>query len=291
MLTDILSKIQQPNTSQLSAYVPQQSQVPTQPFVHPQSYISAPTAYASQQTPNLNQPAAAVNSAQMQSRPSLLPTPQAPISFHSPEEFSLDNILSDHSILDEFTTDEEAYSAFTSPRYPTALPPATDSLSHLVTSIVDPPVTSHSNDTHLSPLQVLTSVASSRLSTPVPSSADASASSATGLHIPPPFPTPPKLQPIDEVLGDNPGTSLQCLRNLTVNLAKKSIFGKEAMSRCSLSGRNRTASLSEHKVNYIKALIRGRVPEMSQIEFQYTWEKCRESLSKSCQTLRGKYKK
>ena len=48
-------------------------------------------------------------------------------------------------------------------------------------------------------------------------------------------------------------------------------------------GINRTGTLDETKLNYIKALIRGRVPQMPDIEF--TWELCRRSLSKCCQSL------
>ena len=76
-----------------------------------------------------------------------------------------------------------------------------------------------------------------------------------------------------------------------MNLAKNSIFGTKELARCSLSGRKGTGILDDTKLNYIKALIRCRVPQMSDIEFEYTWDLCRGSLSKCCQSLRNKGRK
>ena len=57
-----------------------------------------------------------------------------------------------------------------------------------------------------------------------------------------PFSTPPKLRPIEEALGDHPGSNL---RNLALSLVREAIFGKEKMIKCSLSGRKNTTSLDE----------------------------------------------
>ena len=114
------------------------------------------------------------------------------------------------------------------------------------------------------------------ISSPVPTTFSVTSSSgneststspATTSHAPPLFPTAPKLQPVHQVLSDNPGSGATSLRNLATNLSKCAVFGKEEMSRCSLSGRKGTATLSDRKMSYIKALVRGRVSEMSQVEF------------------------
>ena len=106
--------------------------------------------------------------------------------------------------------------------------------------------------------------------------------------IPPPFPTPPKLEPVEQVLQDNPGTGVAELRKLATRLAKDAIFGKEEMSRSSLCGRYKTGSLDDKELNYIKAVIRTRVPLMPNVEFEFVWGLCRSSISKCCQTLQNK---
>ena len=123
---------------------------------------------------------------------------------------------------------------------------------------------------------------SSDSSTPSTSSA-----SNTGVQQPS-FTTPPKLQPIEQVLGDHPGTSVVKLRNLALSLTKDAIFGKEEMVRCSLSGRKNTSSLDERKLDYIKTVVRSRVPNMAQNEFDCVWGLCKSTISKSCQSLRSK---
>ena len=91
---------------------------------------------------------------------------------------------------------------------------------------------------------------------------------------PPPFQTPPKLQPGDE--KQYPGTDL---RTLTTALAKDAIFGQEDLLKCSLSGRNNT-----EKLNYIKVLVESRVPSKSQVEFEHIWTLCRiENLPESAE--------
>ena len=104
----------------------------------------------------------------------------------------------------------------------------------------------------------------------------------------PPFSTPPKLRPIEEVLGDHPGSSVANLRNLALSLAREAIFGKEQMIKCSLSGRKNTTCLDEKKLNYIKTVVRSRVPNMTQNEFDCIWGLCKSTISKSCQSLRNK---
>ena len=108
---------------------------------------------------------------------------------------------------------------------------------------------------------------------------------------PPPFSTPPKLLPVDNVMRDYPGNDVFTLRRLTTALARDAIFGKKALSKSSLSGKNNTGCLEKRKLEYIKNLVRSRVPTMSDVTFEALWGKCRSSLSKSCQTLRVAAKK
>ena len=109
--------------------------------------------------------------------------------------------------------------------------------------------------------------------------------------LPPPFSTPPKLLPVDEVMRDHPGNDIFTLRRLTTALARDAIFGKQALGRSSLSGKNNTGCLEKRKLEYIKALVRSRVPTMSDVTFEAIWAKCHSSLSKSCQILRTTAKK
>ena len=107
----------------------------------------------------------------------------------------------------------------------------------------------------------------------------------------PPFSTPPKLLPVERILEENPGKGETQLRQLTTALARDGVFGREALEKCSLSGRKRTDTLDPKKVDYIRSVIRSRVPEMSDVVFECLWTKCRQSLSKSCQALRTKSRK
>ena len=109
--------------------------------------------------------------------------------------------------------------------------------------------------------------------------------------LPPPFSTPPKLRTVETVLKDYKGKDVSTLRVLTVALAREAIFGRKEMARSSLSGRKNTALLDSQKLDYIKTLVRSRVSEKSQVEFEAIWTLCRSSLSKSCQTLRTTAKK
>ena len=103
---------------------------------------------------------------------------------------------------------------------------------------------------------------------------------------PPPFSTPPKLTPVDRILKEYPGKGKLQLRLLATVLARDIIFGREVLGKCSLSGRKSTDTLDPKKLNYIKTVIRSRVSEMPEVEFEYLWLKCRQSISKSCQALR-----
>ena len=69
-----------------------------------------------------------------------------------------------------------------------------------------------------------------------PATAMSGPSSVTALP-PPPFSTPPKLVPVEEVMKNYPGSDVAMLRRLTTALALEATFGKEEMCRSSLSGR------------------------------------------------------
>ena len=92
-------------------------------------------------------------------------------------------------------------------------------------------------------------------------------------------------------MRNNEGTDLASLRNLATALARDAIFGRKEMAKKSLSGRHHTGVLDKEKLDYIKLLVRSRVPNISSIEFEHKWTMCRLSLSKSCQTLRNSAKK
>ena len=103
---------------------------------------------------------------------------------------------------------------------------------------------------------------------------------------PPPFPSPAKLIPVSEVLKEHPGSDVASLRDLTIALARDSIFGRDELSHSSLSGRKNTATLDSKKMDYIKKVVYSRCPKKSLAEFEMIWGLCRTSLSKCCQTLR-----
>ena len=104
---------------------------------------------------------------------------------------------------------------------------------------------------------------------------------------PVPFSTPPKLLPVEQVLHENHGTAVSDLRRLSVALARDAIFGREALSNSDLGGKKFTR-LEEKKMEYIKTVVKSRVPNMPQVEFELVWGLCRTSISKSCQSLRTK---
>ena len=79
--------------------------------------------------------------------------------------------------------------------------------------------------------------------------------------------TLPKLKPTEQVLADNPGSSVANLRNLALCLARHAILGRDEMVKFSLSGWKNTCSFDEKKMEYIKTVVRSRVPNMSEGEF------------------------
>ena len=94
--------------------------------------------------------------------------------------------------------------------------------------------------------------------------------SATAQIPSPPFSTPPKLQPVEKVFNNHPGSDVASLRTLTLALAREAIFGREELTKCSLSGRKNSGTLllNTEKMDYIKSLVQSRVPNKSQIEFE-----------------------
>ena len=105
---------------------------------------------------------------------------------------------------------------------------------------------------------------------------------------PPPFSTPPKLLPTDEVMRHYPGESIETLRKMATALAMQSIFGRDALRRSSLrgGGKNNTDSLDKEKLDYIKSAVQSRVPNIPSVAFEAIWDKCRYGIGKRCQTLR-----
>ena len=97
---------------------------------------------------------------------------------------------------------------------------------------------------------------------------------------PPPFGTPPKLVPVEQVMRDYPGKDLSVLRRMSCALAHWSIFGKDALFCSSLrgGGKNNTASLDKEKLEYIKAVVCMRIPDMSSVAYEAVWDKCKGSM-------------
>ena len=106
--------------------------------------------------------------------------------------------------------------------------------------------------------------------------------------IPPPIPfvTPPKLKPVEKVMNDHTGNDVAILRELAIALARDAVFGREELIKNSLSSRKNTGSLDRKKLDYIKTVLHTRRPNMSDVDFEQIWTLCRQSISKSCQTLR-----
>ena len=63
-------------------------------------------------------------------------------------------------------------------------------------------------------------------------------------------------------MRDYPGHDVASLHRLTTALAREASFGREALCRSSLSGKNNTGLLEKEKVDYIKAVVRSQVPTM-----------------------------
>ena len=99
-------------------------------------------------------------------------------------------------------------------------------------------------------------------------------------------------------MRDYSGESLESLRRLAGALARDAIFGQDILRKSSLSGRPQKGEtkptqvpLDEEKMEYIKAVVRSRVPNTSALHFEAVWSKCRNTISKACQTLRNSAKK
>ena len=67
---------------------------------------------------------------------------------------------------------------------------------------------------------------------------------------------------------DYPGTDVVSLRRLTTVLARDAIFGREALCQSSLSRKNNTGCLEKHKLDYVKAVVKSRVPNMPEVAFE-----------------------
>ena len=145
-----------------------------------------------------------------------------------------------------------------------------------VTMQLIPAVTMQSTEVYPSPINPM----------PVPSLPQQAQLSSPTQPPPPPFNTPPKLRAVQEVMRDYPGTDVNSLRRLATGIAREAIFGKKELQQSSLSGKNRIGSLDKTKLDYIKNVVKSRVPNISLIEFEFVWKMCRTSISKSCQTLR-----
>ena len=100
---------------------------------------------------------------------------------------------------------------------------------------------------------------------------------------PPPFSTPPKLHAIEEVMRVIPGTDIASLRRLATAVAREVILGKKELQHSSLSGKKRTGSLDKSKLDYIKSILKSRVPNMRVLEYYWSWSG--QSADHHCQSL------
>ena len=108
---------------------------------------------------------------------------------------------------------------------------------------------------------------------PQPSSIEPSPSwqneSVPASLVPPPFSTLPKLLQVDDIMKDYPGNDVFTLQRLATALARDAIFRKKALSKSSLSAKNNTRYLEKRKLEYIKTLVRSRVPIMSDVALKH----------------------
>ena len=81
------------------------------------------------------------------------------------------------------------------------------------------------------------------------------------------------------------------LRNLALSLARDVIFGRDERYKFSLSDQKNTCCFDEKKVEYIQTVVRSRVPNLSEDEFNAIWGLCKGTIVKSCQTLHTKAKR
>ena len=129
---------------------------------------------------------------------------------------------------------------------------------------------------------------SSSFQSPVQTLAKSPVPNAESLLPPPPFSTPPKLVPVDQVMKEYPGRELTTLRRLAAALARDAIFGRDELRRGSLRGgsNNNYTTLDKEKLNYIKMIIRTRATDTSALAFEAIWDQCRTTISKLCQQIR-----
>ena len=90
----------------------------------------------------------------------------------------------------------------------------------------------------------------------------------------------------EKCLAKFPGRDHGSLRDLTVSLARRVVFGDEVLAKSSRSGHYETNQLDKDKLLYIKTTLQNRVGNrMSPSEFELVWKKYLESLGKQCQKL------
>ena len=159
---------------------------------------------------------------------------------------------------------------------------------------MSPPASKPAGHASCSDIEMITSPSPPPLPPPLPNWSQYNSTVSTSANKvipPPPFQTPPKLKSVEEVLQNYRGQDVHNLRNLSMALAREAIFGREDMSKRSLSGRHSTQQLSQTKLDYTKSLVRARAANKSDSDFEPIWALCRNSISKFCQTLRNSVKK
>ena len=103
--------------------------------------------------------------------------------------------------------------------------------------------------------------------------------------------TSPKLKPVEKVINDYTGNVVTILRELAIALARDAVFGREELIKNSLSGSKNTGSLNRKKLDYTKTVLHTRRPNISDVDFEKIWTLCKQSISKSCKTLRSNAKR
>ncbi len=83
------------------------------------------------------------------------------------------------------------------------------------------------------------------------------------------------------------GRDIQALRGLAILLARGCVLGDQVLIRSSPSGKGSSKQLDPDKMQQIGMLIRQRVRDLSELEFEFVWGKCVVSISKACQNLRS----
>ena len=256
----------------------------TTPVSQPVLQLSAPVSLsASQLNTSILQSALQHSTTPVPQSTSLAPTPvvQPPVQFSTQPQPLLTAVSQFSTPLPQLDHLGAVQNLQTSSSLQCSIVPAVSQPTFQSTPVAQTPV--QFSSPQLTP--------ASQISTPLPRPADLGTVQTQALVPQPTFNTPPKLIPVERVMMDNPGCDVASLRRLTTALAREAIFGKEALRKSSLSGKNQTGCLEKHKLDYIKAVVKSRVPNMPEVQFEGIWSKCRGSLSKSCQTLRVSAKK